>query len=99
MGVDFVEGVAVLVEVGDEVGSDGEGDETGAEGGLGGSLGGGVAAVGDGGFIVFKTTPPMGESGRRGREGTLNGVGAGMRHTRSRNGRGRPCGARFKFAP
>ena len=67
-GVDFVEGVAVLAEVSDEVGSDGEGDETGAEGVLGGSLGGGVAAVGDGGFIVFKTTPPMEESGRRGAE-------------------------------
>ena len=75
--MDFVEGVAVLAEVSDEVGSDGEGDETGAEGGLGGFLSGVVAASGDGGVIVFETTPPIEESGRRGREGTFKRCGSG----------------------
>ena len=77
VGVDFVEGVAVLAEVGDEVGSDGEGDETGAEGGLDGFLSGSVAAAGDGGVIVFETTPPMEKAGRREREGTLKRCGSG----------------------
>ena len=37
--------------------------------------------------------------GEEGAEELLNGVGAGMRRPRSRNGRGKPCAASFKFAP
>ena len=54
VGVDFVEGVAVLAEVGDEVRVDGEGEETGAQGGFGGFLLEGVSAVGDGGVVVLQ---------------------------------------------